>query len=79
MNVVYAMASGHMGGPNGLMVFVRKGTHWPAADPAVVANPEMFSPDPRWGLCTTVPVQDSDEAPADPAPAGSARRRAGAA
>lgn len=77
MDVVYAMASGHIGGADGLMMYVRKGTHWPAADPAVLASPGMFSPDPRWGLCASVPVPEP--APdVEPEPAAP-RRRTGAA
>lgn len=77
MDVVYAMASGHVGGPDGLMMMVVKGTHWPATDPVVLGNPSVFSTDPRWGLSTSVPASFDEPTPdADPAPA---RRRAGAA
>lgn len=81
MDVVFAMGSGHVGGPDGLMVMVRKGTHWLASDPLVVANPAVFSTDPRWGLCSTVPFPtDADLAPTPPAePLAPARRRTGAA
>lgn len=69
MDVVYAMDSGHVGGPDGLMVMIQKGTHWPATDPVVTSSPGMFSPDPRWGLCWTVPVPAEsavDGPPAEP-------------
>lgn len=74
MDVVFAMASGNVGGPDGLMVFVRKGTHWPASDPVVVGNPAMFSSDARWGLSTSVPYLEPE--PAEPAPAGQRRKAA---
>jgi hypothetical protein len=78
VDVVYAMDSGHVGGPDGLMVMVRKGTHWPASDPLVVASPGMFSADPRWGLCYTTaapPEVVEADAPAE-APAPGRRRAA---
>jgi hypothetical protein len=34
----------------GMSVLVAKGSHWPATDPLVAAHPELFSPDPRWGM-----------------------------
>ena len=77
MDVVSAMASGHVGGPDGLMVMVTKGTHWPATDPVVLASPGTFSADPRWGLRTSVPLPD--EPPAEPEPAVATPRRAGRA
>lgn len=76
MDVVYAMASGHVGGPDGLMLFVRMGTHWPASDPVVLANPAVFSPDPRYGLCTTAAANFDDPAPPAPQVEVSGRRKA---
>lgn len=78
MDVVYAMASGHISGADGLMLYVRKGSHWPATDPAVLASPAMFSTDPRWGLCMSVPLPvEATEPPPEPEPAP--RRRGAAA
>ncbi len=62
MDVVYATASAHVGGPDELMVFVNIGSHWPADDPLVLHNPSLFSIDPRFGLRTSVPLEDDPEA-----------------
>lgn len=72
MDVVFAMASGHVAGPDGLTVYVRKGSHWPTSDPVVRATAGMFSTDPRWGMCFSVPVPDVE---AEPEPAAVGRRR----
>jgi hypothetical protein len=77
MDVVYAMTSGHVGGPDDLMVMVMKGTHWPASDPVVLRSPTMFSTDPRWGLRSSVPPPD--EPPAEAEPVVQTRRSARAA
>lgn len=75
MDVVFAMASAHVGGPDPAMtVFVRVGTHWLASDPVVKKNPAMFSTDPRFGLCASVPLPASWPQ-ADPAPAAAAPAR----
>jgi hypothetical protein len=79
MKVVYARTSGHIGTEDGLMRFVRQGSHWPAEDPLVRANLAAFSADPKFGLCYTIDPVEDDEVPAAPVPAGAARRRAGAA
>ena len=50
MDIVYAQASAHVGGPDDMMVFVQMGTHWPATDPVVTRNPWLFSTDPQFGL-----------------------------
>lgn len=74
MDVVFAMASGHVGGPDGLMVMVTKGTHWPVTDPVVLRSPAMFSTDPRWGLRTSVPPPADPDVEVDAQPAVSSRR-----
>jgi hypothetical protein len=56
MDVVYAIESAAMSTPDGGSVLVRKGTHWPADDPLVRANPQWFAPDPRYGLSWSGPV-----------------------
>lgn len=41
---------------------LRLGDHWPAADPLVLAHPDLFSTDPRYGLrYTTVPAGYRDD------------------
>jgi hypothetical protein len=40
---------------------VHEGEHWLASDPIVVAHPDLFTNDPRHGLCSTVPIPDGDD------------------
>lgn len=49
MKVVYATATVVTD-----QALIREGTHWPASDPLVLANPSLFSEDPRVGLQFTV-------------------------
>ena len=51
--VVYAMARRLIHTPSGSSAIVPKGSHWPVGDPVVTAHPDLFSPDPRWGLSYT--------------------------
>jgi len=75
MDVVYATGSAHVGGPDGdLMVFVNVGSHWPADDPVVRRNPSLFSADPRFGLRTSVPLEE-DDAPVEQATRAPGERR----
>jgi len=39
---------------------VKGGTHWPADDPLVLANPTLFSADPRFGLFSTLSPEQID-------------------
>lgn len=49
--VMYATAQATVQHPDGGMsILVRKGSHWAADDPVVRAHPDLFSPDPRWGM-----------------------------
>jgi hypothetical protein len=48
VKVVFASASAVIG-----QAMVRMGTHWPADDPLVLANPSFFSEDPKYGLVYT--------------------------
>jgi hypothetical protein len=50
MDIVYAVATRRVGTPAGGFGVVRHGSHWPADDPVVKANPDLFSADPRYGL-----------------------------
>lgn len=72
MDLVFATdtvrLSDEMGGP----VVVPKGSHWPADDPIVVAHPDLFSSDSRWGLFYTQEPdgyrdQEPDEGPVEQA------------
>lgn len=49
MQIVYAKDWANAPGPGGIRRFP-PGSHWPADDPFVVANPELFSDDPRYHL-----------------------------
>jgi hypothetical protein len=57
-------------------VLVRAGEHWWVGDPLVVANPSLFSPDPRVGLRVSTRLPDDlfDQPVAEPAIAGPRRR-----
>lgn len=48
MDFVYARGSGNVQLPNGTAVHVPSGSMVPATDPVVRANPDLFSPDPRY-------------------------------
>lgn len=50
MEIVYATSSAVVALPDGSRFRVAKGSHWPAADPIVRAQPSLFSGDPRYGL-----------------------------
>jgi hypothetical protein len=61
--------------PQGARVMVRKGTHWPASDPVVCANPANFSPDPRWGLAYSLEPAGWDDPPVEAVTAAPGERR----
>jgi hypothetical protein len=60
VDVVYAVATVSINTPAGFPVLVRAGTHWPANDPIVLANPTTFSSDPRVGMSSTLPIPQGD-------------------
>lgn len=61
MHIVYASASAVVALPDGSRFRVAKGSHWPADDPIVRAQPSLFSDDPRYGLnFTTEPAEYDD-------------------
>lgn len=69
MNVVYAVDTAVVPLPDGGMVTVKQGEHWPASDPVVKAQPGLFSDDPRYGLRYTAepagPVETATAAPGE--------------
>lgn len=70
MKVVYATSNSVVPLPAGGQVYVRAGSHWPADDPVVVAQPSLFSEDPTYGLSysatpTPAPVEQATAAPGE--------------
>lgn len=72
MDVVYAKESRIVPLTHGGNARVLKGTHWPAGDPLVLAHPDLFSSDERYGLFYTVepdgygaPVETATAAPGE--------------
>lgn len=55
MNIVFATANAVVALPGGGQVNVRAGSHWPAEDPIVQAQPSLFSDDARNGLNFSTP------------------------
>jgi hypothetical protein len=74
MDVVYATANTHVTTREGGRLVVRKGSHWPAEDPIVQAQPSLFSADPRWGLTYSAQPAGWD-APIEQATAAPGERR----
>jgi hypothetical protein len=71
VDIVYATSTAMAGNFR-----IVKGSYWPADDPLVLANPGLFSADPRSGnLSTTVPIFD-DEAPVEMVTGAPGERRA---
>lgn len=74
MDVVYATTT-TMVTLDGAQHRVQKGTHWPADDPIVAAQPSAFSTDPRYGMLYTR-EPDGYNAPVEQATAAPGERRA---
>lgn len=78
MDVVYATSTTHVTTPGGARIVVRKGTHWPAEDPVVKAQPSLFSADARYGMTYSVEpdgFNDPIGAPVEQATAAPGERR----
>ena len=61
MRIVYACASAVVAVADGSRYRVAKGSHWPADDPVVQAQPSLFCDDARFGLnFSTEPVGYDD-------------------
>jgi hypothetical protein len=62
---------------NGSVMKFPPGSHWPADDPFVVANPDQFSTDPRYHMAFTElrPGYLGDEPPVEQASAAPGERR----
>ena len=74
MKVVYAVDTAPVQLPTGVSGVVQKGSHWPAADPVVLANPKLFSTDARYGLNYSEEPEGYD-APVEQATAGPGEKR----
>jgi len=55
MDIVFAKTSAMIDG-----FHIRYGSHWPANDPLVLANPSLFTDDPREGMASTAPVWETN-------------------
>lgn len=76
MRVVYATSTTSVKHPEGHVVLVRAGTHWPDDDPLVVQyGANLFSPDPRHGLNSSTPRDFDADAPVETATAAPGERR----
>lgn len=75
MNVVYATTRAALTLADGSSVLIEKGTHWPADDPAVIAQPSLFSEDPRWGLNYSREPDGYRDAPVEQATSAPGERR----
>jgi len=77
MNVVYAKDYVRIHSGHGVRTFV-PGSHWPADDPYVLANPGQFSTDPRYHLAFSEPrpeyFGDVEQATAAPGERRNTRR-----
>lgn len=54
MRLVFATATVMVANDDVGPVLVREGSHWPADDPIVLANPGLFTNDPKTGLSYSV-------------------------
>lgn len=61
MEIVYATATAVVPLPGGGQTHVTRGTHWPANDPVVLAQPSLFSADARYGLNFTARPAEYDQ------------------
>jgi hypothetical protein len=74
---VYARATGNAHLPNGQTIRIAAGYMVPANDPVVAANPDLFSPDPRYcsALFGTVLPAELAGPPVETATAAPGERR----
>jgi len=74
MRAVFATTTASVPMPGGHSVVVRFGSHWPADDPVVVAHPDLFSDDPRYGISASAPIPE--ERPVEQVTAAPGEKRA---
>ena len=76
MDVVYPKYDAFAAVGDGSYRTVRKGEHYPADDPVVLANPDVFTPDPRYGLqWTGAPPPEMADPPVEQATAAPGEKR----
>ena len=75
MDVVYAKHSAQVITPDGGRHMVYGGQHWPADDPVVLASPDVFTPDPRYGLAYSAPPPEMADPPVEQATAAPGEKR----
>jgi hypothetical protein len=75
IETVYAVDTAHVMMEGGASALVRKGDHWPADDPVVRTNPQLFSRDPRYGMRYTVEPTGYDDPPVEQATAAPGEKR----
>lgn len=62
LDAVFCKADTTIATSAGAPLHLRIGQHWPASDPVVVAHPDLFTSDPRYGMKYSVePVGYRDE------------------
>ena len=74
MQLVFASDTKRVELPAGGYGVIQKGSHWPADDPIVLAHPEVFSTDARYGLSYSREPAGYD-APVEQTTAGPGERR----
>jgi len=75
LEVVFARTSAQVETPDGGRHTVHAGQHWPASDPVVLAKPDLFSADPRYGVHYSTPPAEMAEPPVEQATAAPGERR----
>lgn len=75
MNVVYAVDTAQVSLAGGGTALVRKGEHWAASDPVVLAHPSLFSADARYGMRYSAEPVGYDAPPVEQATAAPGERR----
>lgn len=71
---VFCQANTTVATGDGVPLRLQMGEHWPASDPIVTAHPDLFTPDPRYGMRYSVPPLGWD-APVEAATAAPGERR----
>lgn len=76
MQVVFAKGTQQVMTPDGGRHLVQGGQHWPADDPVVLAAPDLFSSDARYGASFSVAPPEMSEPPVEQVTGRAGERRA---